>query len=94
MMFFTAASLLAALALPAPVAASGAVAPRLEDPRLGHRSAFRQAPLTSLDLPVQDWRLSNDTVRVLAGHAGHLRTPSFANPPDAARSAATAPAKP
>lgn len=95
MILFTAASLLATLALAAPSATANPGAPRLDDPRLSHRSAFRQSPLTHLDPPAQDWRQSNDTVRKLGGHAGHLRAQRVDNLPEIARpSAATTLGKP
>ena len=44
---------------------------RLADPRLVYRSAF-EAPLLSEARPA-DWRASNEQMRRLGGHAGHLR---------------------
>jgi hypothetical protein len=43
----------------------------LPDPRLGYRSAF-DTPLLS-NAPAADWRDSNEQMRRLGGHAGHLR---------------------
>ena len=92
--YLAAAALPAALLLPWPEAAAAGAPPRLDDPKLSHRSAFRQAALTSLDQLLQDWRLSNETMRALGGHAGHLRARPNSDAPGAARPATAAPAKP
>jgi hypothetical protein len=87
---------LAAVALGAAtwLTAAAAVAATLPDPRLEYRSSFTgPAPA---DPPARRWNESNELVRQLGGHAGHLRgsTPVPQGSEQAAPRARTADAMP
>lgn len=67
----------AVMGLPPPPGTEG---PWLTPRQLDPASTYREPPLRNLDVDPVPWREANDRVRLLGGHAGHLRGAAGASP--------------